>query len=229
MANRQPKKGDLLSIGGMECLVIDEADGLFRLMPRGVEKSARWYARGSLVKATFHTAEGDREGPKYAGSDLDVANRSFIDSLTSDVASAIVERQCRQYMFRSERGPMAEGDDYGVSVGPMGGNAFGIRMLSTQPLSIGARRIVNASLMDVFSYYEKDEVTTDEVAWFAFGDVSHPYDFSWFSDAADLGDDSAMGSCSDNGRIDGDACFGSCLILPTFWIGLDGIEYGFVE
>lgn len=211
-----PVKGGYVLIDGHKYLVLDANEDLTEVKLMFADLNGSKYWDSGEEYETFTTADGTKQGLKYAGSTLDTyCNETFLATLPQEVQDAIIEQTVVQDMYSSQSGTPEEEDDFGITA--TWGVSYRVNKVNTESIVVGTRKIRSLCVADLISYLG-DRTTDTELNNAVFGFGSRLNVFAWLSDACS---DRSYYACSVYGSI-GSVNYGIWgninVVRPTFTI-----------
>lgn len=149
-------KGSIIKLGEEEYKVLSTNEDLtdVELIHVGPASISKWYEGSptSEQKVTFETSDGEKEGPKYDGSFVDIfCNETFYDTLPADVKAAIIDQEVVQDMYNLQAN---EGDeDFIIDNSSFGGMVYRLKKINTTSISAGQKHCYMLGVNGLINYY----------------------------------------------------------------------------
>lgn len=166
-------------------------------------------------------------GQLYAGSDLDIyLNTTWYNTLTSTVKAAIVPESRTQYMYQFYDEPNTPNTPtYTYQYQWSWSDSDYENANLTDSILIGNRNIFALDLKDIFDYFGKVCITSNELMELWTNQTSAVSSKYWWLSSADAADPNrAWGVYGGNGNLI-KGLGGACAVRPAFTIDLSKISY----
>lgn len=225
-------KGELLTMnldgnGNKQYRVLSINDKIAKLLGMDDISTSQVYNATSKT-GTF--ANGST-GQLYAGSDLDVyLNTTWYNTLTSTAKAAIVPESRTQYMYKNYGEPNTPNTptytyQYQINWADTEDYTNYDNADLTDSILIGDRNVFALDLKDIFDYFGKVCITSNELMQLWTNQTSKVNHYWWLSSADADSPDGAWQVQGHSGDLGGDSVDSAYVVRPAFQIDLSKISY----
>lgn len=166
-------------------------------------------------------------GQLYAGSDLDIyLNTTWYNTLTSTVKAAIVPESRTQYMYQYYDEPNTPNTpEYTYQYQYEWSDSDYENVNLTDSILIGNRNIFALDLKDIFDYFGKVCITSNELMELWTNQTSAVGIYWWLSSAGAVGPGHAWGVSGDSGGLGTSGVGRADAVRPAFSLDLSKIPF----
>lgn len=225
-------KGELLTMnldgnGNKQYRVLSINDKIAKVLGMSDISTSQVYNATSKTGTFINGATGQL----YAGSDLDTyLNTTWYNTLTSTAKAAIVPESRTQYMYKNYGEPNTPNTptytyQYQINWADTEDYTNYDNADLTDSILIGDRNVFALDLKDIFDYFGKVCITSNELMQLWTNQTSKVNHYWWLSSADADSPDGAWQVEGHSGDLGGDSVDSAYVVRPAFQIDLSKISY----
>ena len=224
-----PVKGDLITMN------LDGTSRLYRVLSVNgnvCKVLGMWDNFTSKYNNTSTTtAFGSTTAQKYEGSTLDTyLNTTWYNTLSSEAKNAIVPENVVQYCYRYHSEPNTPNTPtYTYQYQNNWSNSNYDNADNVGNVTVGERNVFALDLKDIFDYFEKVCITSDELMTMFWNSTTKVFKGLWLRSSFAGVSDGAWRVGGSNGFLDSNYVFDSYVVRPALNLDMSKIPYELIS
>ena len=176
------------------------------------------------------TTFGSITAQKYEGSTLDTyLNTTWYNTLSSEAKNAIIPENVVQYCYQYYDEPNTPNTPtYTYQYQYNWSNSNYENANNVGNVTVGERNVFALDLKDIFDYFDKVCITSDELMTMFWNSTTKVSKYPWLRSSDVDYSFSAWGVFGSNGHLGGNFVDGSCVVRPALNLNLSQVEFTIV-